>query len=80
MKVSVIYADIHQQVWLDTEVEPEATLLNAISTCGILRLFPEIDLHQQKVGVFGKIRSLDSHVDEGDRVEIYRAVTIIDEE
>ncbi|MDR9825525.1 RnfH family protein [Vibrio sp. FNV 38] len=78
MKVSVVYASATDQVWLDVDVEPEATILNAISCSGILKVFPEIDLSNQKVGVFGKIRTLDSELAEGERVEVYRAVTRIE--
>ena len=37
--------------------------------------FPEIDLSQQKVGIFGKLAKLDAEVKDGDRVEIYRQIT-----
>ncbi|CAG0963169.1 partial hypothetical protein, partial [Anaerolineae bacterium] len=41
---------------------------------GILKRFPEIDLGQQKVGIFGKLVKLDLPVKEGDRIEIYRPI------
>ena len=35
----------------------------------------EIDLERQKVGIFGKITRLDTPLEEGNRVEIYRPIT-----
>jgi hypothetical protein len=42
---------------------------------GLLEQFPEIDLERQKVGIFGKITRLDTKLEEGNRVEIYRPIT-----
>lgn len=75
MKVSVIYALPSEQVWIPVEVEDDATLLSAIHRSDILSMFPNIELDKQKVGVFGKVKSLDSSLSAGDRVEIYRQTT-----
>ncbi|WP_394153721.1 RnfH family protein [Vibrio maritimus] len=72
MKVSVVYALESKQVWLPVEVEVGATLMSAIHESRILTMFPSIDLEQQRVGVFGKLSSLEAVVNEGDRIEIYR--------
>ncbi|WP_394244656.1 RnfH family protein [Vibrio astriarenae] len=80
MRASVIYANQKDQLWLDVDVTSPATLLTAITASNIVRLFPEIDLETQKVGVFGKIKPLDSELVEGDRVEIYRPITFEDME
>jgi putative ubiquitin-RnfH superfamily antitoxin RatB of RatAB toxin-antitoxin module len=42
----------------------------------VLKLYPEINLTSQKVGIFGKISPLDTVVKDGDRVEIYRQITV----
>ncbi|MGE5028090.1 MAG: RnfH family protein, partial [Betaproteobacteria bacterium] len=63
------------QVWLTVEVPDGATIGDAIERSGILRQFPEIDLEQQKVGIFGKLAKLDAALADGDRVEIYRPIT-----
>jgi putative ubiquitin-RnfH superfamily antitoxin RatB of RatAB toxin-antitoxin module len=39
-------------------------------------LYPEINLTSQKVSIFGKISPLDTVVKDGDRVEIYRQITV----
>ena len=41
----------------------------------MLKQFPDIDLENQAVGIFGKISKLDTKVADGDRVEIYRPIT-----
>jgi putative ubiquitin-RnfH superfamily antitoxin RatB of RatAB toxin-antitoxin module len=75
MNVGVAYADKFKQVWLKLEVPDGSSVREAIEHSGLLEQFPEIDLEQQKVGIFGKVSKLDSKVNEGDRVEIYRQIT-----
>ena len=75
MQVAVAYADLAQQVWLRIEVPEDATLEQAIIQSGILRQFPEIDLTERQVGIFGKLAKLDATLKPGDRIEIYRAIT-----
>ncbi|SDH52101.1 hypothetical protein SAMN04488136_11872 [Vibrio xiamenensis] len=80
MKVSVVYALPEEQVWMDVMMEEPATVLAAITQSNIIRLFPNIDLEKQKVGVFGKVCQLDTQVNDGDRIEIYRPITWKDED
>jgi putative ubiquitin-RnfH superfamily antitoxin RatB of RatAB toxin-antitoxin module len=58
------------------EVPDSSTVEEAIKLSGVLKLYPEINLDNQKVGIFGKIAALDTTVKEGDRVEIYRQITV----
>lgn len=48
----------------------------AINQSGLLKRFPEIDLGQQAVGIDGRKASLDDVVNLGQRVEVYRALTV----
>ena len=75
MNIGVAYADKFKQTWLKQEVPDESTVYEAIEHSGILKIFPEIDLEKQKVGVFGKITKLDAKIEEGARIEIYREIT-----
>jgi putative ubiquitin-RnfH superfamily antitoxin RatB of RatAB toxin-antitoxin module len=52
------------------------TVQEAIAASELLARFPEIDLGVQKVGVFGRIRPLDSVLADLDRVEIYRPLKV----
>lgn len=75
MNVGVCYADSDRQLWLRMEVPDSSSVEEAIRHSGILERFPEIDLSEQKVGIFGKLVKLDSPLKEGDRIEIYRPIT-----
>ena len=75
MKVGIAYALPQRQAWYDVEVPDGATVKDAIERSGILAQFPEIDLVQQKVGIYGKVSKLDAVLNGGDRVEIYRTIT-----
>lgn len=74
MQIGVAYSEPANQVWLRIEVPEETTVEQAILRSGILRLFPGIDLTEQKVGIHGKLVKLDTLLQPGDRVEIYRAI------
>ena len=74
MQVGVAYSESAQQIWMTIDVPDDATLADAIDRSGILKLFPQIDLAAQKVGVFGKVAKLNTPLRAGDRVEIYRPI------
>lgn len=76
MNVGVCYAEADRQSWLRLEVPDNSTVEQAIQLSGLLTRYPEIDLSKQKVGIFGKLVKLDTLVQEGDRVEIYRQITV----
>ncbi|MGZ8153434.1 MAG: RnfH family protein [Methylococcaceae bacterium] len=75
MNVGVCYAEADRQLWMRLEVPDNSTIEEAINLSGLLKLFPQINLSSQKVGIFGKLAKLDTLVQEGDRVEIYRQIT-----
>lgn len=61
---------------INIEANAHWTVEQAIMHSGILQLFSEICLSQQKVGIFGKIVSLSDCIKPGDRIEIYRPLKI----
>lgn len=75
MNIGICYAKAARQLWVNIEVPDTATVMDAIELSGVLEKFPEIDLEQQKVGIFGKLTKLDARLTDGDRVEIYRPIT-----
>ncbi len=75
MNVGVCYAEVDRQLWMRLEVPDDSTVEEAINLSGVLKLYPEINLATQKVGIFGKIAALNAQVKDGDRVEIYRPIT-----
>ncbi len=76
MNVGVCYAEVDRQLWMRLEVPDSSTIEETINLSGLLKLYPEINLVNQKVGIFGKIAALNTTVKEGDRVEIYRQITV----
>jgi len=75
MKIGIAYALPKRQVWFDVELPEGATIQDAINKSGILKQFPDIDLEKQKVGIYTKVSKLDTVLNDGDRVEIYRPIT-----
>ncbi|EAT12697.1 RnfH family protein [Bermanella marisrubri] len=78
IQVEVAYAKPEKQRILALEVEQGTTVFEAAEKSGILQEFPEIDLENAKMGIFGKaVRSpKDDVLRAGDRVEIYRPLII----
>ena len=72
ISVEVAYAKPDGQSIIGLTLPIESTAEQAISASGILLQFPEIDLKQQKIGIFGQVCKLDKPLNDGDRVEIYR--------
>ncbi|CAA7625834.1 Protein RnfH [Magnetospirillum sp. LM-5] len=75
MKITIVYALPAKQTVLSVEVPDGATVQQALDKSGILTRCPDIDLETQKVGIWGKVAALDAVLEDGARVEIYRAIT-----
>jgi putative ubiquitin-RnfH superfamily antitoxin RatB of RatAB toxin-antitoxin module len=76
IQVEIAYATPDRQEILAIQVESGCTIGLAIQLSGILQRFPDIDLTAQSVGIFSKKRELTDLLAAGDRVEIYRPLTI----
>lgn len=76
MSVSVAYATPAEQTWRELDVPAGSTVQDAIEASGVLAEFPSINLEVNEVGIFGTIATLDTLLEEGDRVEIYRPIRI----
>jgi hypothetical protein len=76
LTVEVCYALSGAQTLITVELPAGATLQQAIDASGILQRVPSIDLNTQKVGVFGKLKPLDTVLADHDRVEIYRPLLV----
>lgn len=74
--IELIYATPKQQDLREMQVEQGTTLWEAIEQSGLLSRFPEIDRKTVEIGIFSKIKSRDTLLREGDRVEIYRPLLI----
>jgi putative ubiquitin-RnfH superfamily antitoxin RatB of RatAB toxin-antitoxin module len=76
LTVEVAYATPAAQRIIVLQVEEGVTLEEVIHASGILVFFPEIDLNTQKIGIFSQQKNLTDVIKEGDRVEIYRPLTM----
>jgi hypothetical protein len=74
MQVEVTYITPHMQFVRKVEVPMHATVHDAIKKSGLLDQHTDILLNKNKVGIFGEIVSLDTVVNDNDRVEVYRAL------
>lgn len=76
ISIEVAYAKPDTQKIISVRVPDGTTIHDAILHSGILQLFPEIDLAVHTVGIFSKPKILTDFVQEGERIEIYRPLTI----
>ncbi len=76
INVIVAHATPSQQIEIPLQVEESCTVVLAIKRSGILSYFPEIKLPEAKLGIYSQPASLDASLQEGDRIEIYRPLTI----
>ncbi|RLA07571.1 MAG: RnfH family protein [Gammaproteobacteria bacterium] len=72
MNIEVSYGTLQQQVILNVDIDSKTTVKEAIVISKINEKFSEIDMDNLKVGIFSKTCSLDSTLNQGDRIEIYR--------
>jgi uncharacterized protein len=70
--VEVAYARPDTQLILEVTVPEGSTVEDALQASDIREHFPEVDLGEAKVGIFGKLTKRDTILKPRDRVEIYR--------
>lgn len=75
INVEVIYALPKEQITFTVSVEQGATAQQAIEASGILAKYPEIELNKNKLGIYSRLIKLDTVLQDGERVEIYRPLT-----
>jgi putative ubiquitin-RnfH superfamily antitoxin RatB of RatAB toxin-antitoxin module len=72
INIEVVYALPDEQILLRQSVPTGTTVLEAIQASGMLAQHPEIDLANNKLGIFGKLTKADVVLRDKDRIEIYR--------
>jgi len=71
LKVELIYAPLQQDVLhMSLRLPIIATVAEALSISGLAQLHPEIS--EASLGIFSKPVTLDTYLNPGDRIEIYR--------
>jgi len=76
VKIEVAYATPQRQAIIPLTVSVPCDAKQAILRSGICERFPEIDLTTAKIGIFSRPVSLTQPLRDGDRIEIYRPLTI----
>ena len=72
--VEVVYATAMRQVVKTLTLPAGSQVESAIRASGLLEEFPEINLAIGRIGIFGEFARLDQSLEDGERVEIYRAL------
>ena len=75
IRIQVCYGTPDSQPIRTLTVQRGTLLHAAIKLSGLLEECKEIDLSCCRVGIFGKLKTLDTVVRDGDRIEIYRGLT-----
>lgn len=76
IRVEVAVAWPELQVLIPMELPSGATVGEAIKRSGLRERFPELEIRDDRVGVFAEKRALTDSLRDGDRVEIYRPLKI----
>ncbi len=72
LRIQICYAKPGRQCLKDLTLAEGATLEEAIRLSGIAGEPNDLDLAVCKVGIYGKLKALDTQLRDGDRIEIYR--------
>lgn len=70
--VQVCFAQMDAQILRNLSVAPGTTVQEVIHRSGVLEELPQIDLDVCRVGIYGKLKPLDTIARNRDRIEIYR--------
>lgn len=73
--VSVCYARPDAVFLKEIAVPAGTTIVGAIQSSGLTEVHREVDPTTMRVGIYGKLKTLETVVREGDRVEVYRVLT-----
>lgn len=74
--VQVVYALPHQQAVVRVTLPVGATVGEAIDASGLAARYVQLGEAPLRVGVFGKVVALARPLAHGERVEIYRPLTV----
>ena len=72
INVEVAYAIPEKQIIRAVNVDAGTTIGAAIVQSGIMMDYPELELEDAQVGIFGKAAAMTTVLSDGERVEIYR--------
>ena len=76
IEVEVVYVEPGQEFARTLLISNGATVRDVIAQSGLSAAFPTLDITDNNVGIYARRVNLDTVVTAGDRVEIYRPLTI----
>ena len=76
IRVEVVYALKCRQSIISVDLPDGSTIRDAIIRSGVLSTHPEVNLDRNRVGIWSRVSRLDTMLQDGDRVEIYRPLEI----
>lgn len=76
IEAQVVYAQVGRLIFRNVRLPQGATVGEAIDAAGIAKMIPAGSIDDRQIGVFSHKVALDHVVEQGDRIEIYRPLTI----
>jgi putative ubiquitin-RnfH superfamily antitoxin RatB of RatAB toxin-antitoxin module len=76
INVEVVCATAERQLLLQITLPAGSRVIEAVEQSGILQAMPEVAFDPSRLGIFSRHVSPDDMLHDGDRVEIYRPLTL----
>ena len=76
LEIEIVYGLADRQVLKSMTVVEGTTVREAALKSGLEVEFPELDLQQAPLGIFGKVVKDETMLRNGDRIEVYRPLLI----
>jgi len=76
LRCEVAYALPGRQSVVEVTLAEGATVADAVTASGLLATYPELDRERLVLGIFGALVAPERVLQDGDRVEIYRALQV----
>jgi len=76
VEVEVVFALAERQMLVSVALAAGATARDAVNASGIAREFPDQELSACRLGIWGRLIEGDQVLQDGDRIEIYRPLTV----
>ena len=76
LEIEIVYGLVDRQVLKSMTVTEGTTVREAALQSGLGVEFPELDLQQAPLGIFGKVVKSETVLRDGDRIEVYRPLLI----
>jgi putative ubiquitin-RnfH superfamily antitoxin RatB of RatAB toxin-antitoxin module len=76
LRVQVVYAEANRRRLVSVELTAGATVADAVAAAIARPEFGDLNVAGLRLGIFGKLADPEAPVADGDRVEIYRPLTI----